>query len=329
MRSVKVWPPMIAESWYFACSLKSGNKNFSLLTITFKQYNTLLTNLFRGPMVHGYIMLLDKNSGTIIRSEQRHPFTKFNSKGADKTFNFTFGEWHCLEHDYGVFLQFKDSECSFDLTMRSIKKAISLYPQDKSKSNHSLHTISKAYPRSSCTGTLKIKGQNVPVKGEAWCERLWTKSIPRNFVDFGFEWVHVLMSNNTEIMVFISEKYDWHFFPGIYGVFVDINGVVNYLVKDDFQLYSLESDSSNAELQYPLRWQFRMKTPNINIEMRPFKDNQETGGSYAPKTLFWFGAADCRGTFDKQPVYGSAFFGIGREQSLVARMLFKVGNKLF
>jgi predicted secreted hydrolase len=152
-------------------------------------------------------------------------------------------------------------------------------------------------------GMISVSDETFTVTGYSWKDHEYsTSALSENQV--GWDWFALQLEDNTELKVFHIRQTDGSIDPYSSGSFVDQNGTVTRLAKDDFIIQvdtTWVSPQTGAE--YPAGWTILVPALGINLKVTPYVADQELVVSYA----YWEGAVSITGTSAGQTITGSGY----------------------
>jgi predicted secreted hydrolase len=105
-------------------------------------------------------------------------------------------------------------------------------------------------------------------------------------------------------MVFQIRREDGSVDPFSSGSFINPEGEVINLAKEDFEIQVLDSwRSSESGAEYPSRWRVAVPEMDLQLQIRPILSDQEMKVSYT----YWEGAVEVQGILDGNDVSGSGY----------------------
>jgi predicted secreted hydrolase len=152
-------------------------------------------------------------------------------------------------------------------------------------------------------GTVSADGKTYPVTGLSWKDHEYsTSALAPNQV--GWDWFALQLDDNTELKAFHIRQDDGAIDPFSAGSFVDAEGHVTRLGRDDFQIEVLDTwRSPRTGAEYPSRWRVAIPALDIELALEPWLPDQELDVSYA----YWEGAVRIEGTRQGEPVRGNGY----------------------
>ncbi len=152
-------------------------------------------------------------------------------------------------------------------------------------------------------GTVTVGEQAFGVAGLSWKDHEYsTSALAPNQV--GWDWFAIQLDDSSELKAFHIRQDDGSIDPFSAGSFVDPDGNVTHLSRDDFQI---ETDrtwrSPRSGGEYPARWTIAVPSLDLRLELEPWLADQELNVSYS----YWEGAVKVNGQRAGQPVSGNGY----------------------
>lgn len=160
-----------------------------------------------------------------------------------------------------------------------------------------------SFTRMPARGTLHLAGEKYAVSGSAWMDREWgTSALDPG--QAGWDWFALQLSDQRELMYYRLRRRDGSADPFSAGTLVDASGVVKTLAAADVDLRELDHwTSPRTQARYPVRWQLRVPSEALDLEVAAYLPEQEVDHS----VRYWEGAASVRGLASGHPVSGEAY----------------------
>lgn len=152
-------------------------------------------------------------------------------------------------------------------------------------------------------GTVTVGGTAYPVEGLSWKDHEYsTSALASNQV--GWDWFAIQLDDDTELKAFHIRQSDGSVDPFSAASFVDADGAVTHLSRDDFRIEvgkTWRSPRSGGE--YPAQWTLTVPSLDLRLELEPWLADQELNVSYN----YWEGAVRVSGERAGQPVSGNGY----------------------
>jgi geranylgeranyl pyrophosphate synthase/predicted secreted hydrolase len=180
------------------------------------------------------------------------------------------------------------------------------------------HTVWQAdatcfsYPRVKLQGTLADQ----PVNGEAWIDHQWGDTASHLHESgqrlIGWDWFAFNLSNGTDGVIWICRDAETGRCLSKCATWWSVDGTEFH--DPEVILKPLQQWQSTASwIRYPLEWQIDMAAMGISLRFSPIANDQEVAVFDIHRAV-WEGAGRIEGTWNGQPVSGSArgeFYGYG------------------
>lgn len=152
-------------------------------------------------------------------------------------------------------------------------------------------------------GSVMITGETFAVSGFSWKDHEYSTSALSGD-QVGWDWFALQFDDGTELKVFHIRKTDGSIDPYSSGSFIDQNGLLTPLAKDEFEIeVTAQWQSRTNRALYPASWTITVPGLDIKLEITPYLADQEMNVSYD----YWEGAVNFRGTRNGKPITGSGY----------------------
>ena len=152
-------------------------------------------------------------------------------------------------------------------------------------------------PQLRVQGMLTRDGKAQSVGGTAWLDHEWSSS----YMDeeaVGWDWIGINLADGGALMAFrMRDKQGRKFWAG--GSYRAADGATRIFEPREIDFTPLRHwRSSRTDAVYPIAW--RIKAGNLQIDIAPLMDDQETDTRGSTGTIYWEGAV--RALQDGKPV---------------------------
>ncbi|MFZ0544299.1 MAG: lipocalin-like domain-containing protein [Candidatus Promineifilaceae bacterium] len=166
-------------------------------------------------------------------------------------------------------------------------------------------------------GTVTVGEESFDVTGLAWKDHEYsTSALSADAV--GWDWFSLQFDDGSALMFFQIRQADGRLEPASSGTFIYPDGTTRTLDREAWQLTVTDtwvSPESGAE--YPAGWQISIPELALEIEGRPFMNNQELNVS----TTYWEGAVQFSGTIDGRSVEAKGYIELtGYAEAMTGRI---------
>lgn len=167
------------------------------------------------------------------------------------------------------------------------------------------HYIS--FTRLLARGKLDREGSSMAVNGLAWMDHeFFTEQLDNT--EAGWDWFSIQLQNNEEIMLYRLRKKSGEADSYSSGTYVDTRGKAHFLAASEFTLSPASTwQSPNSGAQYPLAWEIRIPSLDLELSERTALDNQELLSRDRAFPTYWEGAVTYSGHIHSQPVIGVGY----------------------
>lgn len=146
-------------------------------------------------------------------------------------------------------------------------------------------------PRLAAEGQVSVAGETFEVTGIAWLDREWsTSSLEPGTV--GWDWFALHLSDGSNLMFYRLRTESGGVSPYSGGTLVSADGGRTRLTAPEVALTPINSWTSAATgVRYPVAWRLEVPGPGIELEIRPYLNDQEL----ALSVRYWEGAVRAEG----------------------------------
>ncbi|MBU2645186.1 carotenoid 1,2-hydratase [bacterium] len=202
--------------------------------------------------------------------------------------------WAVSENRQGEWMMSaQSSKMSLQLTLRLLKPMVfngrdGLSQKGPEPGNASYYFSNT---RIESTGTVIVDGKTYPVSGYSWLDREWSSSaLSQN--QTGWDWFSIQLDDWREIMLYQIREKNGSISQFSSGSFVNKDGSIVPLQKNDFQITVVDRWRSPVSGQdYPAAWIIRIPLKGLLFSVKPLMKNQEHRHSFA----YWEGAVVVEG----------------------------------
>jgi predicted secreted hydrolase len=146
-------------------------------------------------------------------------------------------------------------------------------------------------PRLDATGEVTVAAATFAVTGVAWLDREWSTSSLDPGTE-GWDWFALHLSDGSNLMFYRLRTAGGGASPHSGGTLVSAGGTPTRLAADDVELTILEHWTSGATgVRYPIAWRLVVPATGLELEIRPYLENQELDLS----VRYWEGAVHAAG----------------------------------
>ncbi len=158
--------------------------------------------------------------------------------------------------------------------------------------------------RMDVAGVLDDHGEQVDVRGQAWCDRQWGNFL---VLGGGWDWFSLQLADGSDVMLNLIRDAD-----GVtrlrYGTYVAPDGQYRHLAEEQFDVVPTGAwTSPRTGSRYPMGWRASIPGEELDLEIRPVLEDQELDTRLSTNTIYWEGASDVFGTRRGQPIAGQAY----------------------
>jgi predicted secreted hydrolase len=210
-------------------------------------------------------------------------------------------DWSAAEVALGkVRIQADTGEVSLDLTLAETMPPVLHGDDGLSQKGPEPGNASYYYSivQQATTGVLVIGGEIFSVEGLSWKDHEYSTSA-LSPGSTGWDWFSLQLDDGSALMLFQIRREDGSIEPYSGGSFINIDGTLQTLGHEEWQLDVLDTwTSPHSGGEYPARWRLRIPSIDLDLQGRPMMADQELNVS----TTYWEGASEFSGTLADEPV---------------------------
>lgn len=175
------------------------------------------------------------------------------------------------------------------------------YSKKTSDGKNASHYFSMT--RLATTGFVRIADDRYEVQGTSWYDREWsTSSLGSD--QAGWDWFSFQLDDGTDLMLYRMRTHAGDTDPASAGTIVPEGGESQSLGAQEFELKEVTTwTSRDTGATYPLVWQIRVPSEELQLTVKPLVDAQEHDGLFR----YWEGAVQVQGERGGQPVTGVGY----------------------
>jgi len=209
------------------------------------------------------------------------------------------GNWQVVWQGNVQQLQAIAGQFALHVSLRSLKPAV-INGQNGISQKASGHGKASYYislTRIEVSGSLRLNGQSYPVTGTAWMDHeFFTAQLDP--AQTGWDWLGLQLDDGSELLLYRLRRRDGSVDPYSAGTYVDSEARSHHLTAAEFSLDPGQPTwtSPASRATYPVRWQVRVPSLGVNLEISTPLEQQEftSRSSFAPS--YWEGAIRAEGT---------------------------------
>lgn len=202
-------------------------------------------------------------------------------------------------------IQARAGEVALDLTLTDRKGLVLHGEQGYSQKgpdpgNASIYT---SLTRLASTGTITVAGERYEVSGLSWKDQEYsTSALAPDQV--GWDWFALQLDDGSELKTFHIRRADGSVDPFSAGTFIDVDGAVTPLTRDDFTIdVTARWRSPHSGAAYPAGWVVSAPSLGLRLTVEPWLADQELNVSYT----YWEGAVQINGQRGDRAVRGNGY----------------------
>jgi predicted secreted hydrolase len=308
-------PDFQTEWWYYTGNVKSSDGHrFGFELTFFRQGVDRVSEKARPWDVHdlyvAHLALSDLDGQKFFHAERTSRAGPGIAGANVEDGRIWNGNWQIVWRGDQQTLQAIDEAFSVHLTLQSDKPPAihgeSGVSQKAEGAGRASHYISLT--RLNTRGQIQTAAGTFQVSGTAWMDHeFFTHQLDADQV--GWDWMSIQLDDNTELMLFHIRRKDGSIDPYSAGTFVNTDGNVTHLRRNEFTLEPLGSTwtSPNTHAVYPVRWKISIPKLGIELESSTVLPEQELSspGNFVP--AYWEGAVIFSGRKGDAPIGGAGY----------------------
>lgn len=317
-------PGYRTEWWYFTGNLEGeGGRHFGYQLTVFRI--ALAPKVPERPSAWGARDIYMAHFAlTDVDGKRFHDFERFSRAALDLAgakgdpFRVWLEDWSIAAEGEGTFplrLRAAEGDVSVDLRLEGGKPVVLQGEEGLSRKSGDPGNASYYYSltRMPTAGTVRVGGESFPVRGFSWLDREWSTSALGKG-DVGWDWFALQLSDRREIMFYRLRRKDGSASPWSAGTLVEADGRVRRLPVNAVEIREIARwTSPDGRASYPSRWNFRVPSAGISLEIEPWLADQELQVT----VRYWEGAVRISGESGGKRVTGNGYVemtGYGRTE---------------
>lgn len=307
-------PDFKTEWWYFTGNLESSDgRPFGYQLTFFRQgvippgESTPDSEFVTRDVKFAHFAVSD------ISRKEFHHFQKlsrgaFGEAGFEESSRLAWIQnWECrITGENSFRLMAADGNIAIDLTLDSEKPPVIHGADGVSQKAEGTGRASHYYSltRLATTGTLRIKDEQIAVKGLSWFDHEWaTNQLAEN--QTGWDWLSLQLSDGSELMLFQIRTKDGGRDRFSSGTFIDRSGQSQRISDSDFVLEPTETwTSPDSKAKYPTAWRIRISKLALDLTVEAAFPGQELNSE---PFAYWEGSVATSGTRESEKVTGRGY----------------------
>ncbi len=164
-----------------------------------------------------------------------------------------------------------------------------------------------SFTRLSASGTLRIHGETVQVRGLAWMDQEFSSAYLETGVT-GWDWFSLQLDDGSDLMLFGLRHETGNLSPASSGTLVSPDGSFRHLAREDFTLEPGATWKSPATgAVYPIAWRIRLPAADLRLEVAAAFAGQEMQTGDTTGVTYWEGSVTAAGTLGNRAVTGRGY----------------------
>lgn len=154
----------------------------------------------------------------------------------------------------------QDTELGVNLTMRQTQAFVLQGDAGLSHKGPGQASYYYSLPRLEMSGTVSIRGREVPVTGLGWLDREWSTSVLGDNLS-GWNWFALQLDDGSSVMAFSLTRKDGTRDPFDHGLFIGPEGRWQQTLNaDDYRLEPVRFWQADDGSRWPVSWQLTFAT---------------------------------------------------------------------
>ena len=217
--------------------------------------------------------------------------------------------WHAKISPGSHHIKVDTDEFNFELNLKPVKGPI-LHGEDgysRKGSSRERASCYYSFTRLETQGTIRLDGKPIAVNGLSWMDHEFSTA-PLEPGLSGWDWFSLILSNQTELMVYLLRQEDGSFGLASSGTFVDPSGNSRNLTRNEFKVDVLDTWKSRASgAVYPASWRLTVIPLSLEVFITSNLADQEMLTSESTGIIYWEGSVSIKGTVQNHPVSGQGY----------------------
>lgn len=156
-------------------------------------------------------------------------------------------------------------------------------------------------------GFLFVDGVPKKVRASAWMDHEFG-SHQLAPGQLGWDWFSVQLDDGSDLMVYMLKQSDGSWGPLSKGTYVDADGNVRKLAKNEIRAEPLRTwKSKRTKSEYVVEWSLHILPLDMEIHIVPLMDDQEINSKRSTNVIYWEGIVKADGTRNGRPVSGTGY----------------------
>ena len=193
---------------------------------------------------------------------------------------------------------------ALDLRLRASRPPVAHGDNGLSRKGVSPGNASHYYSvtRLATEGVVRVGALTYKVTGSSWFDREWSTSAlePRQV---GWDWFSLQLSDGRDLMLYLMRRVDGTSDLVSSGTLVSPDGSAVHLQRADFDVLVLDQWRSSEGVSYPSRWQIRVPSIDLELEVEPMLADQEFTATFR----YWEGLVRAQGRATDQAISARGF----------------------
>jgi predicted secreted hydrolase len=153
-----------------------------------------------------------------------------------------------------------------------------------------------SFTRLKTKGDLTLDGKTLAVEGLSWMDHEFSTA-PLEPGIKGWDWFSLILSDHTEVMIYLLRQKDGTYNAASSGTFVDTTGNSRHLTREEFKIDVLDTwKSPDSGGTYPSRWRLKVLPLSMDLSITSNLADQEMQTAASTGVTYWEGSVSLTGT---------------------------------
>jgi predicted secreted hydrolase len=164
-----------------------------------------------------------------------------------------------------------------------------------------------SFTRLKTKGDLTLDGKTVTLEGLSWMDHEFSTA-PLEPEIKGWDWFSLILSDNTEVMIYLLRQKDGTYNAASSGTFVNPAGNSRHLTREEFKIDVLDTwQSPDSGGVYPSRWRLTVLPLSMDVSITSNLADQEMQTAASTGVTYWEGSVSLTGTVKGVTVDGLGY----------------------
>jgi predicted secreted hydrolase len=153
-----------------------------------------------------------------------------------------------------------------------------------------------SFTRLKTKGELTLDGKTLTVEGLSWMDHEFSTAPIEPGIK-GWDWFSLILSDHTEVMIYLLRQKDGTYNAASSGTVVDTVGNSRHLTREEFKIDVLDTwKSPGSGGIYPSRWRLKVLPLSMDLSITSNLADQEMQTAAGTGVTYWEGSVSLTGT---------------------------------